>query len=99
MWNLWRKAKEFHSTPSRIFGERNPLAAWMLDNAVLAFGTIVENARQEQDEIGSGQGKKWVKRYTIGQLLDPKFKLPLPQDEEDSDFAMPVEGIIFDEVR
>jgi hypothetical protein len=99
MWNLWRKAKEFHSLPSKVFGERDPLAAYMLDNAVLAFGTIIENALMEQHEIGSGQGKKWVKRYTITQLLDPEFKLPRPKDDEDTDFSMPVEGIIFDEVK
>lgn len=70
----------------------------MLDNCVLAFGTIVENALLERDEIGSGQGKTWANRYQLSQLLDPEFKLPRPEEEEESDISMPVEGIIFDEV-
>lgn len=75
----------------------------MLDNLVLTFGTIVENALLERDEIGSGAqgapGKTWANRYQLSQLLDPEFKLPRPEEEEEeSAFAVPVEGIIFDEV-
>jgi hypothetical protein len=98
LWLLWRKATTFHKLPSEVFGERDALAAWMLDNVVLTFGTIVENMLLERDEIGSGSSKTSVARYRITQLLDPDFLYPRPSDEEESDFSMPVQGIIFDEV-
>jgi hypothetical protein len=95
---VWRKATTFHLLPSQVLHEDDPLAAWMLDNAILTFGTIVENMLLERDEIGSGQHKKSVNRYTITQLLDPDFLYPRPDEESNEDFSMPVEGIIFDEV-
>lgn len=98
MWLLWRKANLAHKLPSEIFGERDPLAAWMLDNAVLTFGTIIENALLEQDEIGSGQGKQYVKRYKLAELLDPNFRLPRPQDEQLEELQTPAAGLMFDEV-
>jgi hypothetical protein len=99
MWQLWRKVNLAHRLPSEVFGERNPLAAWMLDNCVLTFGTLIENALLEEDEIGSGESLKRIKRYTLAQLLDPEFRLPRPVDESD-DFGvfMGVDGIDFDEV-
>lgn len=79
--------------------ENDPLAAWMLDNLVLTFGTIVENALLERDEIGSGQGKTSVARYTLTQLLDPDFKLPRPQSErEEMQGWSTVDGLVMDEV-
>ena len=71
----------------------------MLDSCVLTFGTIVENALLERDEIGSGQGKQYHNRYTLAQLLDPEFKLPRPVTEHDElqEWGQ-VDGLIMDEV-
>lgn len=71
----------------------------MLDNLVLTFGTIVENALLERDEIGSGASKQYHNRYTLAQLLDPAFKLPRPQSEDEKmqEWGQ-VDGLIMDEV-
>lgn len=102
MWNLWRKASLYHRLPSEIFGEGNPLAAWMLDNCTTVFGTIIENALLERDEVGSDGGKRHVSRYTIAQLLEPDFKLPHPQRSrtaaDTEELRRPVEGMFYDEV-
>jgi hypothetical protein len=99
MWQVWRKATTFHLLPSQVLRENDPLAAWSLDNLVLTFGTIVENALLERDEIGSGQHKQSVSRYTLTQLLDPAFTLPRPVSETDElESYGPVAGLIMDEV-
>jgi hypothetical protein len=85
--------------PSQILHEDDPLSAWMLDSLVLTFGTIVENALLERDEIGSGASKTYQNRYTLTQLLDPAFKLPRPQSEADKmEEWGQVSGLIMDEV-
>ncbi len=79
--------------------EDDPLSAWMLDSLVLTFGTIVENALLERDEIGSGASKTYQNRYTLTQLLDPAFKLPRPASEhEELQEYGTVDGLIMDEV-
>lgn len=99
MWQLWRKATTYHKLPSEIFGEDDPLAAWSLDNAVTAFGTLVENMLQERDEIGSGQHKQWVQRYTLERLLDDAFYYPRPLSDVEEIKAMDrVEGLKIDGV-
>lgn len=47
----------------------NPLTAYNLDAAVVAFGVTVENALQETFEIGAGDSKKTIRKYTIGEIL------------------------------
>ena len=72
----------------------------MLDSLVLTFGTIVENALLERDEIGSGAGKTYHNRYTLTQLLDPEFQLPRPASEHDEmEEYGAVQGLIVDEVE
>ncbi len=88
----------YHLLPSRIFGEEDALAAWMLDNAVTYFGTMVENLMLERDEIGSGTNKKYVSRYTLAQLLDPAFLWPQPKNEVDEELQQPIAGLLYDEV-
>jgi len=80
MWRLWRKANQFHKLPSEVFGESDALAAWMLDNAVLTFGTLVENMLHETEEIEVGDRKQSRPRYAISQLLDPAFVFPRDDD-------------------
>lgn len=98
MWLLHRKAKEYHKLPSEVFGERDALAAYMLDNAVLAFGTLVENTLLERDEIGEGAMKQSVQRYTLSELLDPNFRLPRPDEYADLRSMAGVGGVVYDEV-
>jgi len=83
MWRLWRKANQFHRLPSEVFGEDNALAAWMLDNAVLTFGTLVENMLHETVEVEVGERKQSKPRYSISQLLDPAFVFPRDDDAEE----------------
>ena len=98
MWRLWRKANQFHRLPSEVFfARRQPagaadggneleddaLAAWMLDNAVLTFGTLVENMLHETVEVEVGDRKQSKPRYSISQLLDPAFVFPRDDDAEE----------------
>jgi hypothetical protein len=105
MWRLWRKANQFHKLPSEVFGEEDALAAWMLDNCVLTFGTLVENMLHETDEVGTGEHRQMLPRYTIHKLLDPTFIYPDNPAEQDNDKSMNldgmagVQGLAFDEVR
>lgn len=76
MWNLWTKATKYSKLPSEVFdprGELGALTRWQLDNAVTAFGIVMENALQEMIEEGSGASKKWRAKYKLAQLLDDKF--------------------------
>lgn len=99
MWSLYRKATLYHKLPSEVFGEEDPLAAWMVDNAMTWFGTTIENMLQEVDHVGEGANRQSLPRYTLSQLLDPTYKFP----REDNDSTMPpmqgIAGIMFDEVK
>jgi hypothetical protein len=110
LWNLWRKSNLAASLPSEIFGVIRsvrtieealgaPLAAWMLDNCVLAFGTLIENALTEEDRIQVGDTTQSFKRYTLTQLLDNDFRMPqVPPEESDYSSFQGVEGIVFEEM-
>jgi len=76
MWSLWRRVQATHSRPSQLLEVEDSLTAYLLDGAVVTFGTIVENTLQEMVETGSDASKRSKPRWTLGQLLDPTFKLP-----------------------
>jgi hypothetical protein len=76
MWKLWGRAKATGHRPSQLVDIDDSLAAYLFDGAVVTLGNIVENSLLETDESGSGDTKKRVNRYTLDQLLDPKFHLP-----------------------
>lgn len=99
MWLLWRKSTTYHKLPSEVFGEDDPLAAWMLDNAVTIFGTLIENALQERWDVGAVGAKQSIPRYTLPQLLDSKFRLPRPETEAMQEISQPVHGLLYDEVN
>lgn len=80
MWNLYQKATKYSQLPSQIFGEEDPLAAWMLDSAVTWFGITIENALAVRDKVKMGSNIEYRPRYTLSLLLDPTFKLPKPVD-------------------
>lgn len=76
MWQVWNRAKATYSRPSQLLEIEDSLAAYMLDGALVTFGTIMENALTETVEIGVGATKQTRLRYTLRQLLDPEFTLP-----------------------
>jgi len=89
MWSLWQKAKSYNQLPSKIFGEEDTLAAWMLDSAVTWFGITIENALQERVKTVVGTKDEYVPRYTLTRLLDDNFKLPRPLPEKKEQEANP----------
>lgn len=95
MWTLWRKSTTWHKLPSELYGGLDPLPAWMLDNAVLYFGTVVENMLAETDEVAYGNSTRHVKRYTLSRLLDESFLYPNEEDEAGDEFSA-IEGLIID---
>ena len=66
-------------------GVEDSLAAWMLDSAVLWFGTTIENALNERVKVVFGKETSYKPRYTLARLLNPNFRLPkpLPSVEDD----------------
>jgi len=54
-------------------------AAYQLDAAVTLVGTAIESALHEMQEVGAGERRRLVPRYTLAQLLDPGFRLPPPE--------------------
>lgn len=53
-------------------------AALQFDNAVGFVGVVLENASQEQHNVGTEKQPKWEPKYSMAQLLDPEFRLPAP---------------------
>jgi hypothetical protein len=66
----------------------NPWTALQFDNAVTLVGTVIEGAAQEMEKVGSDDKPEWKPRYTMKQLLDPDFRLPVngTADNQESDF-------------
>lgn len=56
---------------------KNDWAAYQFDGAVLYVGTVIENALHERDEFGPQNARQSRPKYTIEQLLNPEFRLPL----------------------
>lgn len=82
----------YHRQPSDDLEETDTIAAYCLDKTVLTFGIVIENALQERDKVGMGKDAEYRDRYTLPQLLDPKFTLPRPQPEPRKVQAQPVAG-------
>lgn len=51
-------------------------AALQFDNAVTLVGMVIENASQEQHNVGSKKEPKYELKYTMHQLLSDGFRLP-----------------------
>jgi hypothetical protein len=79
---------------------RSEYAAYCLDGATATFGITVENALAETVEVGIGETKKHVAKYTIGKLLGPNFVLPRPGDSSVGDMGLlkSAAGGFYDEV-
>jgi len=75
MWDLWRIAQATRSRPSDIVGIAESWAAYQFDNAVVSLGIIIENALQEQKNVGTKDKPVYENKYTITQLLDEDFRI------------------------
>lgn len=78
MWSAYQSLKAYQRRPSADLEETDNIAAWCVDNTVLTFGIIIENALAETVEVGMGNNKRSEAKYTLAQLLDNNFKLPRP---------------------
>ena len=58
---------------------QNDWAAYQFDHAVLFTGLTIENALHEREQVGSGKHVEYRPKYTLSQLLDPRFRLPAPK--------------------
>lgn len=52
--------------------------AYQFDAAVTMLGVAIENAAQEQQNVGSDKVPKYEPKYTMAQLLADDFRLPAP---------------------
>lgn len=62
------------------------------------FGTVIENASQEQINVGDDDKPRYQRKYTLTQLLTEGFRIDTEPDEADMDGLRGVEGAMFDEV-
>lgn len=76
------QSKQFHKLPSEVYGERDSIAAWMLNGATLWFGITIENLLSERVEVKVGLDTKSYPKYTLTRLLHPEFTVfrPKPVD-------------------
>lgn len=97
---LYLTATKTATRPSEIVGiEDDPWLAYQFDNAVVLVGNAIENAAQEMEKYGSDDKPQWRQKYTMKQLLDPDFRLPVEDDERPIEADIKgVHGVLFDEV-
>lgn len=68
-----------------------PSESWLgyqLDTAISLFGQIVEGALNEMENVGDEKEPHYEQKYTLTQLLDPDFRLPVGEKEKS-----PIEGL------
>lgn len=95
MWSLYLTAKGTHSRPSDLLCVDDPWAAYMLDSAVTTLGVTIENAAQEQVNVGGDQSPKWQAKYSLHDLLTPGFVIG---DDAGDELPVGADGLIYDEV-
>lgn len=83
MWSLYVTATATGQRPSSLMQIRDAWAAYQFDAAVVMVGRVIENAAQEQHNVGGPRNPKWVNRYSMDQLLDDAFRLPRPLTEKE----------------
>ena len=64
--------------PSDLVDIVDRWAALQFDNAVTLVGGAIEDAAQEQQQVGTKKEPKWQAKYHMEQLLDEDFRLPRP---------------------
>ena len=87
MWTLYQTASATHSRPSDLLCVEDRLAAYLFDSAVMTFGRVIENASQEEENIGSPSQPKWERKYNLQQLLSQDFKLPNTRAKKPTQFG------------
>jgi hypothetical protein len=70
-------------------------AAIQLDNAVVYFGTVIENAASETHNVGTDDKPAYRPRHTMTQLLSDGYIIQPDEDDTDLDG---IAGIMVDEV-
>lgn len=98
MWRLYLTAKTIAQRPSDLLDIVDRWVALQLDNAVIMVGTAIENAAQEQMNVGNEDKPHWKSRYTMVQLLDSAFRLPTNDGDTDIDQIVGISGDFYDEV-
>ncbi len=100
MWSLYLTAKTTASRPSELLNIEDKWAAYQLDEAVVLFGTIIENALMQQVNRGTRDEPRYESKYTLQQLLTPGFVIESEQDtvSDTLDDLSGVAGIVADAV-
>lgn len=74
-------------------------AALQFDSAVTTFGLIIENASQEQVQVGGESSPKWVNKYELSDLLTDGFVIGGTGGGEDAPLPMgKIDGLLYDEI-
>ena len=55
--------------------------ALQFDNAVTFLGNSIEGALHETKTVGRGTSERHVAKYTLTQLLDQNFRLPVSKSK------------------
>jgi len=88
MWTLYLTASHSRTRPSDLVCIQDDWAALQFDNAVAMVGRIIENAAQEQHNVGSEEKPKFVNKYKIGELLDDDFRFAVEPEPTERDKQM-----------
>lgn len=81
MWRLYRTATATGQRPSSLVQIEDAWAAYQFDGAVVFGGGAIEAAAQETVWVGPEKDKRMEPKYSMGQLLDPDFRLPSPEPQ------------------
>ena len=80
---MYQTATATGQRPSSLVQIEDAWAAYQFDNAVVFLGNAIEGAAQETEWIGSEKDKHLEPKYTMAQLLDQDFRLPIPGTKPD----------------
>lgn len=99
MWRLYQTAKATATRPSDLTGIVDRWAALQFDNAVVYLGGAIDGAAQEMANRGDDEHPRWEPKYSMAQLLDPTFRIPLEDEAEPLRAAdLQHDGMLYDEV-
>jgi hypothetical protein len=90
MWKMYQTATMTSSRPSDLACIKDEWAAVQFDAAVTLVGRTVENALQEQHNVGSEKDPNHQPKYALPQILADDFRFPpspQPMSERDRQMA------------
>ena len=76
MWKMYQTATMMSSRPSDLACITDRWAALQLDAAVTLVGRTIENALQEQHNVGSDKEPNHQPRWVLPQILEDDFRFP-----------------------